>query len=264
VEVRVLLIGDIVGKPGRDVVKKLLPDYVKANGIDFVIANGENAAQGSGITANLFKEIVSAGVDVVTSGDHTWRRKEVLPVLEKDPRLLRPLNYPPRCVGRGFGVYTTGKGVQIGVVTVLGRIFMDPVDCPFRSVERALREIKQETPVTFVEIHCEATSEKIAIGWRFAGEASCVFGTHTHVPTADERVLPGGTAYITDLGMTGPYDSVIGRDKQSVIFKFETSMHAPFDVPSGDVRLSGACVNVESSTGKATKIERVMLMDGGA
>ena len=254
-----LLIGDIVGKPGREIVKNVVPRYIEERGIDFVIANGENAAQGSGITESLFKEIVKSGVDVVTSGDHTWRRKEILPVLERDPRLLRPLNYPPRCVGRGSGVYQSRSGAQIGVVTALGRIFMAPVDCPFRAIERALREIKTHTPVCFVEIHCEATSEKVAIGWRFDGEATCVFGTHTHVPTADERVLPNGTAYITDIGMTGPYDSVIGRDKHNVIYKFETSMHAPFDVPYGDVRLAGACVTLDTSTGKATAIERVLL-----
>lgn len=262
-EIRVLLIGDIVGKPGREIVKRLVPGYIQEHEIDFVIANGENAAQGSGITESLFKEIVKTGVDVVTSGDHTWRRREILPVLERDARLLRPLNYPPRCVGRGSGVFSTRTGLQVGVVTVLGRIFMDPVDCPFRTVSKALREMKTKTPIVFVEIHGEATSEKIAIGWRFDGEVTCVFGTHTHVPTADNRVLPKGSAYMTDLGMTGPYDSVIGRDKRSVIYKFETSMHAPFDVANGDVRVSGACVTVDSTTGKALSIERVMLTDDG-
>jgi hypothetical protein len=243
------------------VLKSQLPGYISSHDIDFVIANGENAAQGTGITESLFKEIVSAGVDVVTSGDHTWRRKEILPVLQRDKRLLRPLNYPPECVGRGSGIYETRRGARIGVITVLGRIFMDPVDCPFHAVDKALRELRAETPLCFVEIHAEATSEKIAMGWKCDGRVSCVFGTHTHVPTADERVLPGGTAYITDLGMTGPYDSVIGRDKRSVLFRFETSMHAPFDVAIGDVRLAGACVTLDAETGKAKSIERVMLRE---
>ncbi len=258
-EIRVLLIGDIVGKPGREIVNSVVPAFIEEHKIDFVIANGENAAQGSGITENLFKEIVRTGVDVVTSGDHTWRRREILPVLERDRRLLRPLNFPPRSVGKGSGVFETRNGVRVGVITALGRIFMNPVDCPFRGISRAIKEIKPQTPIIFVEIHCEATSEKVAIGWRFESEVSCIFGTHTHIPTADERVLPGGAAYITDLGMTGPYDSVIGRDKRNVIYKFETSMHAPFDVPNGDVRLCGALVTVDADTGKATSIERVML-----
>ncbi len=261
-EIKVLLIGDIVGKPGRSAVKELLGDYVSSNGIEFVIANGENAAQGSGITENLFKEIVSAGVDVVTSGDHTWRRKEVIPVLERDKRLLRPHNYPITCPGKGRRVFETPQGFRIGVVTVLGRVFMGGVDCPFKTVARAVEEIKVSTPMCIVEIHAEATSEKIAMGWRFAGEVSCLFGTHTHIPTADDRILPGGTAYITDLGMTGPYDSVIGRKKESVIFKFETSMHAPFDVATGDVRLCGAVVTIDTETGKAVHFERVMLRAG--
>jgi metallophosphoesterase (TIGR00282 family) len=259
VELKVLLIGDVVGKPGRTIVKQLLPGYVAERGIDFVIANGENAAQGSGITENLFKELINTGIDVITSGDHTWRRKEVIPALQQDRRLLRPLNYPPECAGTGLGVFESRSGLRIGLISVLGRIFMEPVDCPFRTTAQALQQVKLETPICFVEIHAEASSEKIAMGWRFDGEASCVFGTHTHVPTADERVLPRGTAYITDLGMTGPYESVIGRDKNSVIYRFETSMHAPFNVATRDVRLAGAEVTVDCATGKATHIERVML-----
>lgn len=261
-QIKVLLIGDIVGKPGRSVVKELLGDFVSENKIEFVIANGENAAQGSGITENLFKEIVGAGVHVVTSGDHTWRRKEVIPVLENDKRLLRPHNYPSTCPGKGRRVFDTPQGFRIGVVTVLGRVFMSGVECPFLTVAKAVEEIKVSTPMCIVEVHAEATSEKIAMGWRFAGKVSCLFGTHTHIPTADERVLPGGTAYITDLGMTGPYDSVIGRKKESVIYKFETTMHAPFDVATGDVRLCGAVVTLDTETGNATAIERVMLSSG--
>ncbi len=258
-EIRVFLIGDIVGKPGRTILKNKLPDFIEARRVDFVIANGENAAQGSGITENLFREIIESGVDCVTCGDHVWKRREILTVLERDKRLLRPLNYPQESVGRGVGLFETHAGIRIGVLTLVGRIFMGPADCPFRAAQRAVDALKLETPVRFVEIHAEATSEKMALAWKLNGHVSCVFGSHTHVPTADERVLSGGTAYITDIGMTGPYDSVIGRDKESVIYKFETSMHAPFNVATGDVRLSGALVTVDSQTGKALAIERVMI-----
>ena len=257
--INVLVIGDIVGKPGRDVVVEKLPAYIQAEKLDFVIANGENAAQGSGITPNLFKEIVRAGVDVVTLGDHAWKRKEALPLLESETRLLRPLNYPPQCVGKGIGTYRSRSGVRISVVTLLGRIFMVPVDCPFRAADAALKSLGADPGIVFVEIHAEATSEKMAMAWKLAGKVACVFGTHTHVPTADERVLAGGTAYITDLGMTGPYDSVIGRDKESVLYRFETAMHAPFEVATGDVRLVGAQVQIDLATGRAVSIRRVML-----
>ncbi len=258
-EINVLLIGDIVGKPGRTILLEKLPGYAREEAIDFVIANGENAAQGSGITDHVFREIVRAGVDCVTCGDHVWKRKEVLPTLEKDPRLLKPYNYPPESAGRGYAVYQSRSGVKIGVVTVVGRIFMEPADCPFHAVDRALQAMHGETPVIFVEMHAEATSEKQAMGWKLDGKVSCVFGSHTHVPTADERILPRGTAYITDLGMTGPYDSVIGREKHSVLYKFETGMHAPFAVATNDVRLCGAKVRIDVGTGKAVAIERVVL-----
>ncbi len=260
-EFRVLVIGDIVGKPGRGIITRLLPELVEEKDIHFVLANAENAAQGSGITPNLFKELTRAGVDVVTVGDHAWRRKEALPLIEKDDRVLRPLNYPPSSVGKGMSVYETRTGLRVAVITLLGRIFMAPVDCPFQAVDRALAQLDGVEKLILVEVHAEATSEKIALGWKLDGRVSCVFGTHTHVPTADEQVLPGGTAYITDIGMTGPYDSVIGRDKQSVLFKFETSMHAPFTVATRDVRLCGAIVTIDSTTGKATSIERIDLRD---
>jgi len=255
----ILLIGDVVGKPGRGILTRRLPDYRADHSIDFVIANGENAAQGSGITQALFKELIQAGVDVVTLGDHTWKRKEALSVLERDERLLRPLNYPPECIGRGKGAFRTQSGFPITIITLLGRIFMAPVDCPFHAVDEALKGLSNSSQLIFVEVHGEATSEKMAMGWKLAGKVSCVFGTHTHVPTADERILPGGTAYITDLGMTGPYDSVIGRDKESVLYKFQTSMHAPFTVAQGDVRIAGARVKIDTETGKAVEIERVLL-----
>ncbi|MBN2565944.1 MAG: TIGR00282 family metallophosphoesterase [Candidatus Eisenbacteria bacterium] len=256
---KVLVVGDIVGKPGRTILKETLPLYLQEHGIDFVIANGENAAQGSGITENLFKEIVATGVDCVTCGDHVWRRKEVISILERDRRLLRPLNYPPESAGRGVGVYETRSGVRLGVVTLVGRIFMGPADCPFHAVDRALETLRPDCTVKFVEMHAEATSEKIAMGWKLDGKVSCVFGSHTHVPTSDERILPQGTAYITDIGMTGPHDSVIGRDKRSVLYRFETGMHASFTVATNDVRLSGAMVTVDAQSGQALAIERVLI-----
>ena len=257
--INVLLIGDVVGKPGRDILTERLPAYIASEKIDFVIANGENAAQGSGITESLFKELIGAGVDVVTLGDHTWRRREALPIIEKDERLLRPINYPPECLGRGMGTYQTRCGMRVAVVVLMGRIFMEPVDCPFHAIDNALKLLGRDPAIVFVEIHAEATSEKIALGWKLAGRVSCVFGTHTHVQTADERILQGGTAYITDLGMTGPYDSVIGRDKESVLYKFQTAMHAPFTVATGDVRMAGARVRIDALTGKAVEIHRVVL-----
>ncbi|MBN1442505.1 MAG: TIGR00282 family metallophosphoesterase [Planctomycetes bacterium] len=261
-EIQVLVVGDVVGKPGRQVLKDHLPGLIEDRGIDFVVVNGENAAQGSGITESLYRELIRAGADVVTLGDHTWRRKEVLPLLQRESRILRPLNFPPAAIGRGSAVYQCRKGVKVGVAVVLGRIFMEPVDCPFRATEAAIQQIKAETPICLIEVHAEATSEKMALGWKVAGRVSCVFGTHTHVPTADERVLPGGTAFITDLGMTGPYDSIIGRNKHNVIYKFETSMHAPFDVATDDVHLAGALVRIDAQSGRAVAIERVWVPEG--
>lgn len=262
-QIEVLLIGDVVGKPGRDILAERLPRYVEEERIDFVIANGENAAQGSGITPNLFKELVGAGVDVVTLGDHAWRRREALPLLEKEVRLLRPLNYPPECTGRGMGSYRTRSGVKISLITLLGRIFLAPVDCPFHGVDNALKLLGGEGGLIFVEIHAEATSEKIAMGWKLAGRVSCVFGTHTHVPTADERILPGGTAYITDLGMTGPYDSVIGIDKSLALKKFLTGMPVRFTTAKRDPRMCGVILEVDETSGRALAIERFQVRADG-
>jgi hypothetical protein len=253
------LLGDIVGKPGRAALTSALPGFIAAHGIDFTVANGENAARGSGITDRLFAEIVRAGVDVVTMGDHVWKRKEVIGLLHRHRNLLRPANLPNVCPGSGSVLLAARNGTAVGVVTVLGRIFMGPSECPFRKADEELARLKGSTPVVFIEVHAEASSEKMAMGWKFAGKASCVFGTHTHVQTADERVLKGGTAYITDLGMTGPYESVIGRDIKSVLFRFETQMHAPFAVATGDVRMCGAIVTVDPATGAASAIERVQL-----
>ena len=260
-EVRALLIGDVVGKPGRELLKKALPELIEERNVDFVIVNGENAVQGSGINAKSFKEIVRSGADVVTLGDHTWNRKEAVPVIESEERCLRPMNYSPKAVGKGARVYTLKNGMRALVAIVLGRVFMPPVDCPLRAIDNALTNTASDVEFRFIEVHAEATSEKVAMGWKLDGKATCVYGTHTHVPTADARVLPKGTAYITDLGMTGPHDSVIGRSKVNVLHRFETSMHAPFDVAHGDVRMCGVFLTLESSTGLATSIERIEIRE---
>ena len=254
---RILIIGDIVGSPGRDAAKAIVPRLRDELELDLVIANAENAAAGSGITLRIFRELKRAGIDVMTMGDHTWRRKDNLEVLKREDRLLRPHNYPTEALGTGTIVVSADGGVEVGLVTVLGRIFMDPVACPFKTVDAALASFPDSVRVRIVEVHAEATSEKISMGWHLDGKVTCVFGTHTHVPTADDRVLPGGTAYISDLGMTGPYDGVIGRNAEAVLHKFITSMHATFGVASDNVRLCGILLEVEPESGKATSIRRV-------
>ena len=256
-EFRVLAIGDIVGRPGRRAVEELLPEVVRDRRVDAVVANGENIAGGSGLTEALVKKLFAAGVDVVTTGDHIWRKQAFADYLRRDARVLRPYNYAPGAAGRGVTVVETSRGVHLGVVNLLGRVFMDPVDCPFRALDRALDEIGERARVIIVDMHAEASSEKVALGRYCDGRVSAVVGTHTHVPTADEQVLPKGTAYLTDLGMTGPYDSVLGRKVEPVLYRFTTQMYAPFDVAEHDARLSGAIITVDPETGRATAIERV-------
>jgi len=254
---RVLIIGDIVGKPGRDACLKIIPYLRREKEIQFVIANGENIAGGSSITPDTVKDIFQAGADLMTLGDHTFRKKEAADLVEKDSRIVRPANYPEGAPGRGFTLMKWGNGVQIAVINLMGRVFMDPLDCPFQKGKEILEKLASKTTIIFVDVHAEATSEKVAMGWFFDGKVTCVYGTHTHIQTSDERVLPKGTAYITDLGMTGPYDSVIGREKEPVLYKFLTQLPAKYDVATGDVRLSGAIVDVDIETGKAVHIERV-------
>lgn len=259
---RILILGDIVGRPGRDAVTELVPRIREEWQLDFVLANAENSASGSGITPRLHREIARAGVDVMTLGDHAWKRRDNVEVLEKQPFVLRPHNYPDEAAGTGACVFENHDGVKIGIVTVLGRIFLAQVDCPFRTIDRALESFDDDVKIRLVEIHAEATSEKIAVGWHLDGRATCVFGTHTHVPTADERVLPQGTAYITDLGMTGPYDGVIGRDTRAVLHKFLTSMHATFNVAEKNSHLCGILIEADRNTGRALSIRRVDLATG--
>ncbi|HHY33412.1 MAG TPA: TIGR00282 family metallophosphoesterase [Firmicutes bacterium] len=259
---RILFIGDIVGKPGRRVCQALLPDLVQELGADAVIANGENAAGGFGLTAETADEIFRSGVNVITTGNHVWNKREFYPVLAANERVLRPANYPPGAPGRGVTVVQLASGLRLCVVNLAGRVFMGPVDCPFRAADRILEEQTSKCDVIVVDFHAEATSEKVALGWYLDGRVACVVGTHTHVQTADERVLPSGTAYITDLGMTGPVDSVIGVRKDIIVERFLTGLPAKFETASGVAQLSGAVVTVDASTGKAKSIERVLRVEG--
>jgi metallophosphoesterase (TIGR00282 family) len=254
---RILFIGDIVGEPGRRAVRELLPKIKKREGTDFTIANGENAAGGSGITGQIADELLSSGVDVITTGDHVWKRKEILERISSDERLLRPANYPPNVPGSGSTTVRSKSGVSVGVVDLLGRVFMQAVECPFRAARNAVEKMKGKADVIVIDIHAEATSEKIALGWYLDGEVSAIIGTHTHVQTADEKVLPKGTAFITDAGMTGPFDSVIGRKKEDILSRFLTQMPARFEVAEDDIQLNGVVVDIDEKTGKARSIKRI-------
>ena len=254
---KVLVIGDIVGKAGRNIICDILPILKEREKIDFVIANGENAAHGSGITPKITQELLAYGVDVITTGDHIWDRKEIVQFIGREPRLLRPANYPTGIPGEGWVVITTLNKIKVGVINLVGRVFMKPMECPFRRAEEALKKISAETKNIIVDMHAEATSEKIALGYFLDGKVSAVIGTHTHVQTADEKILPGGTAYITDIGMTGSSNSVLGREIKPVIKKFLTGMPAQFDVADENPILCGAIIEINPETGKATKIKRI-------
>ncbi|MBI3615139.1 MAG: TIGR00282 family metallophosphoesterase [Candidatus Omnitrophica bacterium] len=256
---KVLLIGDIVGAPGRDAVKALVPILKARHRIDFVIANCENVAGGAGVTPKTAQDLLQGGADVLTSGQHIWRYREIGPYMDAEPRLLKPANYPAATPGFGAYVYESRSGVKVGVINLCGRVFMgvDALEDPFRVGSRLIEEIRKKTPVIFVDMHAEATSEKVVMGWYLDGKVSAVVGTHTHIQTADERILPKGTAYLTDMGMTGPYDSVIGRKVEPVLERFLTGMPSKYGVADGNVKLCGAIVEVDPSTGKALAIERV-------
>jgi len=255
--IRLLFFGDVMGEPGRKALMDLIPILKVELAADFIIVNGENAAAGRGITPKIAIGLMRAGAAVVTSGDHIWDQKEIVPYLADEPRMLRPLNYPDGVPGSGSVVLETAKG-KVGVINLIGRVFMGPlVDNPFPAVEQCVEEMRQETPIIFVDFHAEATSEKVAMGWHLDGKVSAVIGTHTHVPTADERVLPGGTAFLCDAGMCGPLDSVIGSQIEPVLERFKTAMPTRFGIGRGTVRVNGALVEVETATGRAVRIERV-------
>ncbi|HRZ14016.1 MAG TPA: TIGR00282 family metallophosphoesterase [Candidatus Omnitrophota bacterium] len=254
---KILFIGDTVGNPGREALRQLVPVLRKEFDLDLVIANAENSSGGSGITPKTAQEMFDAAVDVLTSGDHIWKRKEIFELIRAEPRILRPINFPVGAPGAGFGIFKTPAGVPVGVINVLGRVFLDPLECPFRAVRKAVDEISRQTRVIIVDIHAEATSEKIAMGWFLDGEVSAVLGTHTHVQTADERVLPRGTAYISDVGMAGPFDSVLGRRVEDVLERFISCVPVRFEVADGNVQLHGVVVDIDEHTGKARSIQRI-------
>jgi len=254
---RLLFIGDIVGEPGRKAVKKLVPEIRDKNGIECVIANAENSAGGSGITSPIANEIKNCGVHVLTSGDHIWKRREIVEILDERDDILRPLNYPPGVPGHGSCVLELPSGVKVGVINLVGRVFMQAVECPFRAAAAEVEKIKKMTPNIFIDIHAEATSEKIAMGWYLDGLVTACLGTHTHVQTADEQILPEGSAYITDVGMTGPFYSVIGRKKEQILSRFITQMPAKFQMAEEDVRLNGIIVDFDEKNGKANSIKRI-------
>ena len=253
---RILFLGDIVGKPGREAVAALLPELKAEFKPDLVIANAENAAAGRGVTGPIVRTLLTGGVDVITTGNHAWARSDELGILEDEPRLLRPANYPPGSPGRGWGLFRTTKGKLIGVANLLGRALMEPVDDPFRAADAIIAQVLAQTPLLFIDFHAETTSEKTAFGWHCAGRASAVVGTHTHVQTADERILPGATAYITDAGMCGPENSVIGMDVEAALNRFRTQLPHPLRVAEGGALLCGVVVVLEEQTGRAQAIQR--------
>jgi len=259
VAMNILFIGDIFGEPGRRAVTQLLPGLKEEFKIDLVIANGENAAGGLGITPAIARELFSSGIQVITSGNHVWKEKEIIDFLKIEPRLLRPLNYPKDVPGNG-SIIVEANGIKTGIVNLMGRIFLSELDCPFRSGIEEVKKIRENTPVIIVDMHGEATSEKSAMGWFLDGMVSAVIGTHTHVQTADERILPCGTAFLTDVGMTGPKDSVIGIKREIAIRKFLTQIPIRFEVAKGDAQFNAVLIEVDSNSGKAVSIKRIQKM----
>lgn len=252
----VALIGDVIGEPGRKALFLSLSGLIQKHHIDFVIVNGENAAGGFGITGKIASRLYSYGVDCITTGNHVWRNREVYGALENNQRLLRPANYPKGAPGTGWTILEKNSN-RLAVLNLLGRVYMEPLDSPFETARKEIAHIQKETKNIIVDFHGEATSEKVALGWFLDGKVSAVIGTHTHVQTADERILPGGTAYLTDAGMTGPFDSVIGMRKENALKKFVTLIPSKFSVAENDVRLNGVLVSIEPETGRASDIVRI-------
>jgi len=251
-----LTIGDIVGNPGRKVVKELLPKIRRDYSVDMVIANGENSAGGFGITYTVAQELYSYGVDIITMGNHVWSKKEIMSFIDEDSRIIRPANLPKELPGRGSAIVELFNH-KVGVINLIGRVFMDPVDSPFDSVLKEIEKLKDEADIIVVDIHAEATSEKLAMGWFLDGKANVVFGTHTHVQTADERILPNGTGYITDLGMTGPYNSIIGVEKDIIVKKFVTLVPEKFEVAKGEAQFNAAVFEIDDKTRQVVSIKRI-------
>jgi hypothetical protein len=258
-KIKILCIGDIVGRPGRRIVADKLKSIVRELDVDCVIANAENSAGGSGLTPQIYTKLMRYGVNLVTLGDHTYRKREIIPTLETKDNIVRPANLSERAAGKGTAVYKTAKGPTVAVAALIGRLFMKGADCPYNAIDRILPQLEREADIIVVDFHAEATSEKIAMGYHLDGRVSVCFGTHTHVVTADERILPAGTAYITDIGMTGAHDSVLGRSVENVLKSFRTQMPFPFEIATGDVKISAILVTVDSNTKRAEHIRRVRI-----
>lgn len=258
---RILFLGDVVGPPGLERIRQALPGVIAAESLDLVIANSENAANGSGLTPRQYRQLRAAGVDAVTLGDHIYRRMEIFATLEKEDRVCKPANFPPGAPGRDFILVPAKDGTLVGVFSLLGRTFMRPVDCPFLAADRVLAELSEKAKCLVVDVHAEATADKYLLGHHLKGRVSAVFGTHTHVATADEQIMPGGTAYITDVGMCGPHDSILGRRVDRVLPTTIDFVPTMFEVASGDVRLNGAIVEVDPATGRAESIRRYQLTE---
>jgi 2',3'-cyclic-nucleotide 2'-phosphodiesterase len=253
---RILFIGDVFGAAGRGLIARHLSDLVRTRNVDLTIVNAENSAGGFGVTPAIAQELLAYGADVLTSGNHIWDKREIYDFLDREPRLLRPHNYPAGLPGSGLFLAKARNGVTVAVINLQGRVYLPNIDCPFRKADHILEQLS-EVPVRFVDFHAEVTSEKMALGWYLNGRVSAVIGTHTHIPTADERILPGGTAYQTDTGMTGPFDSVIGVEKAPILSKFLTSLPVKMEAAKGLPELHGALVEVDEATGKAISIERI-------
>ncbi|SDY69277.1 hypothetical protein SAMN05421736_10350 [Evansella caseinilytica] len=257
---KVLFIGDVVGSPGRNALKEYLPKLKRKYRPELTIVNGENAAGGKGLTEKVYQEIRDAGADVITLGNHAWDKKEIFDFIDEKDDLVRPANLPEGTPGTGYVIKKVGS-YKVAVINGQGRTFMPAIDCPFRVLDRIVKEVRKKTPIIFVDFHAEATSEKQAIGWYLDGKVSAVVGTHTHVQTADERVLPGGTAYTTDAGMTGPYDGILGMDRDVIINRFLTSLPARFEVTKGREQLNGVILSINGKTGAAESIKRILIND---
>lgn len=258
-KVNILCIGDIVGRPGRRIIADRLKAVVRERDVDCVIANAENAAGGSGLTPQIYNKLLKYGVNLITLGDHTYRKREIIQTLETSDNIVRPANLSQHAAGRGTALYKTAKGPTVAVVALIGRLYMKGAECPYNSIDRILPQLKQEADIIVVDFHAEATSEKIAMGYHLDGRASLCFGTHTHVVTADEKILAKGTAYITDIGMTGAHDSVLGRSVENVLKSFRTQMPFPFEIATGDVKMSAIFATIDSNTKRAEHIERIRI-----
>jgi 2',3'-cyclic-nucleotide 2'-phosphodiesterase len=261
---RILFIGDIVGKPGRLIATQIMRALRAAEGLDLVVANAENIAGGSGLTPESYHELIAAGIDGITMGDHVFRRREIFPILQTERKIVRPANYPATAPGRDFAVLRTRQQIPVAIMALQGRVFMPPVDCPFQAADRVLAALPPDVRVILVDFHAEATSDKQLMGRVLDGRVSAVLGTHTHVPTADECILPGGTAFICDVGMTGPHESILGRRIDRVMETTRTFRPTHYDVATGDVRLNGAIVDIDPETGRATAIRRICVDEGAA